>query len=1126
MEESLQVEKRSRGILPWFATNHVAANLLMIFVMVAGFLSMARTKVEFFPEVPINYVTIALPYPGATPEEVETGVVIPVEEAVREVDNVKEVRSVTQENSGLVLVELETYADLQKAKDDVENAVDRITTFPEQAEEPVITLAEFKQEVLRVAVFGEASNEALKELAEEIRDDLTTGRAAEMIKADREARLAEATIWQKLAAKIGGIYSAMRQPKGISAVRLDGLPPYEISIDISESALRKYDLRFEDVSMAVRRSSLDLSAGSVKTDGGEILVRTTGQGYRAGQFEEIVLLTRPDGQIVRIGDVASVRDTFEETDRGMRFNGKPAVAVVVSRIGQQDALEVAGTTKDYIRIKQRSLPAGIELDTFYDQSVLLTGRIDLLLRNAAMGLVLVFVCLSLFLDLRLAFWTTMGIPTSFLGAFILLPLFGVSVNMISLFAFIVVLGIVVDDAIVVGENIYELRQSKKYSAVRAAIVGVGEMAAPVTLTVTTTMAAFAPLVFGEGTWGEILRVIPLVVISVLFVSICEAFLILPAHLQGGTIGGHGGLISRMQATVNRGLHWFVNRPYLWLLRKCIAWRYATLSVALAMLMGTMGLIVGGHVGDTFFPTVEADNIVAAVTMPPGTPPEQTVRIAAQLEKAAEQVRDEFESRQSAEAPELFKRTITNIGAHPAMMEMQGRGGGVPEMRSGGHLAEVNVELLDGEVREVSAEDLVKRWREVVGEIPGALALDYAAEFMSADAVSVELSHRDFDTLVRASEELKRKVAEYQGVTDLSDTFVEGKAQLEVVALTPLGEALGVKRDDVARQLRAAFYGEEAERVQRGRDEVKVMVRYPREQRTSVADLENLRVRLPDGSEVPIRQVAVIEPGRGFAVINRSDGARTVSVIADIDKSVTSSKDINIDLRTRLLPELIAEHPGLTYDLEGEQKERNESMGSLKRDFMIALLAIFALLAVQFRSYIQPLIVMVAIPFGIVGAVTGHVLMDLPLSFMSFFGIVALSGVVVNDSLIMIDLINRERGEGGPGANLLQIVEHSGTRRFRPILLTTATTFFGLMPMILETSLQAQFLIPMAVSLGVGVVFATTITLLLVPALYMILQDVQHLWIGQKKVEEVFHERRTLLDRFEAESATPIEKESK
>jgi len=1106
MNTRLDLEPQARrGVLAWFATNHVAANLLMIFLIVFGLLSLAGLKIEFFPEVPINYISVELPYPGASPEEVETGVVIPVEDAVREVDNTKQVTSITQENFGMVLVELETYADRQKAKDDIENAIDRITTFPEGAEEPVIIMAEFKQEVLRIAIYGDAPPATLKELAEEMRDDLTTGRATQMIE-------------QQLG-PFDQFIRAFRPPKGITSVKIDGLPPYEVSIDVSEEALRKYNLRFEDVSMAVRRASLDLSAGALKTRGGEILVRTTGQKYRGPDFEDTVVLTNPDGTVVRIGDVATVRDTFEETDRGMRFNGKDAVAVAVSRIGKQDALEVANTVKAYVAIKARSLPDGLKLDTFYDQSLLLKGRINLLLRNAAIGLVLVFVCLSLFLDLRLAFWTTMGIPMSFLGAFFLLPSFGVSVNMISLFAFIVVLGIVVDDAIVVGENIFAYRQRNNVGPVQAAIHGVKEMAMPVTMAIVTTMAAFAPLVVGEGTWGEILRVIPLVVIAVLLMSLVEAFLVLPAHLQGGRIGGRGGPIAWAQKHVRAGLEYVIHKPYLRVLRWCVRFRYATLAAGIGLLLVIGGLMASGRLGTEFFPTVEADNIVGALTMPPGTPPKQTARIARQMEDAARQVRAEFNQNRPSNAPQLYKRVVTNIGAHPAIGEMQGRGGGMPSVTSGGHLAEVNVELLDGEERDVSAMDLVRRWREIVGDVPGALSLEFTAEFMSADAISVELSHRDFDKLVDASEELKRKIQEYRGVTDMSDTFVEGKRQIEVVGITPLGEALGVKREDVARQLRAAFYGDEAERMQRGRDEVKVMVRYPRDQRSSLEDLENLRIRLPDGTEMALRRVAILEEGRGFAVINRSNSARTVGVIADIDKQLANAQQINTDLKATVLPELIARYPGLTYDLEGEQKERNESMSSLKRNFIIALIAIYALLAVQFRSYIQPVIVMIAIPFGIVGAVCGHMVMGLPMSFMSFFGVVALTGVVVNDSLIMIDLINRERAAGGKGADMNTIVEHSGTRRFRPIILTTATTFFGLMPMILETSLQAKFLIPMAVSLGFGVVFATAITLLLIPALYMMLIDFQRLFLGHRKMEEDFHETRNALDAFG--SGTPM-----
>jgi multidrug efflux pump subunit AcrB len=1089
-KNQLEPKATGGGVLSWFAANHVAANLVMIFVIVWGLLSLAQTKIEFFPEVPINWVSVELPYPGASPEEVETGVTVPVEEAVREVDNVKEVTSVAQENMALVLVELETYADRQKAKDDIENAIDRITTFPEEAEEPVISLAEFKQEVLRIAVYGEVSDATLKELGEEIRDDLTTGRAAQMIEDQKSA-------WSKLV-------ETFRPRKGITTVSLDGLPPYEISIDIREEDLRKHNLRFEDVAMAVRRASLDLSAGAVKTEDGEILIRTTGQMYRGPEFEDVVVISNPDGTVVRVRDVADVHDTFAETDRAMRFNGKPAVAVSVSRIGQQDALEVANTVKAYVKVKAKSLPEGVSLDTYFDQSILLTGRINLLLRNAAIGLALVFICLALFLDLRLAFWTTLGIPMSFLGAFILLPVVGVSINMISLFAFIVVLGIVVDDAIVVGENIFAYRQRNNVSALRASIMGVKEMAAPVTMAIITTIAAFAPLVVGEGTWGEILRVIPLVVISVLLLSLVEAFLVLPAHLQGGRVGGRGGPISVVQKKLREVLDWVISGPYTRILRAAMKWRYATLAVAIAMLMFIGGLVGGGHVGDTFFPTVEADQMIGALSMPPGTPPEKTIELAREMEAAANRVAESFRDERPPDAPDLYQRMVTNIGAHPAMGEMQGRGGGMPEVRSGGHLAEVVVELLDGSHRDLAATTIVNRWRDEVGEIPGAVSLDFSAEFMSADAISVELSHREFDLLVRAAEDLKQLIGQYKGVTDLTDTFVEGKPQIEVVGLKPRGEVLGVNKDDIARQLRAAFYGEEIERVQRGRDEVKVMVRYPREERASVADLENLRIRLADGTEIPVMDVADVRWGRGYASINRANSARTVSVIADIDTAVTSSKEINANLREKVLPALMAEYPGLSFDLEGEQKERNESMASLKRNFFIALLAIYALLAVQFRSYVQPIIVMVAIPFGIVGAVLGHVMMGLPLSFMSFFGIVALTGVVVNDSLIMIDLINRERVER-QDESIDDVVEHSGTRRFRPIILTTFTTFFGLMPMILETSVQAKFLIPMAVSLGFGVLFATTITLLLVPALYLILGDVRQLFLGRERAEKMFHE---------------------
>ncbi len=1088
-----ELEVKRTGFLAWFATNPVAANLVLLFVIGAGLMSLSRIQIEFFPDMDINYIVVSVPYPGATPEEVEKAICLRVEEAVREVDFIKQIRAVAREGAGVVTVEFDRSADMDRALDDMKQAVDRITTFPEETEQPEVTQAVQRNQVMSVALHGDVPRRTLKELGEQVRDELTTGEADRMIEPLHS--------WTTRALHV------IRPPKGISTVELKGLPPYEIAIELSEEAMRRYGLQFEQVSAAVARASLDLPGGTMKTRGGNIMVRTTGQRYRGDEFEDIVVLARPDGADVRVGDVARVIDGFEDTDLFMRIDGEPALLLDVYAVGDQDTLEIADTCRKYMQVKNAELPRGASLSVFLDNSALLKGRISLLARNGRLGLLLVFLILACFLDLRLAMWTTLGIFMSFLGAFLIMPMLDVSLNMISLFAFIVVLGIVVDDAIVVGEHIFHYRQKPGISGTDAAIKGAREMAAPVTMAILTTIAAFAPLLEGEGVWFQILKVIPIVVIAVLVVSLVEAFVVLPSHLSGGRLGGRGGPIARFQKRVRTGLAWIIDRVYRPVLTRCVRWRYVTLAGGAALLMATLGLMGGGHLPSEFFPAVEADNMVVALNMAQGTPARRTDEVVGHLADTARQTIAEFEATRPDTAPRLAKHISAVVGGQPMSAEMTSRGGGPPQTRDGAHLGEVNVALLEGEKRDVKTRDLIKRWRGKAGEITGATTVDFSGEFFSRDAVNVELSHPDHDLLMRAVDTLKQRLGEYTGVTEISDNFVEGKRQIEVVGLTPLGHALGVSRTRLAWQIRHALHGAEAQRIQRGRNEVKVMVRYPHRQRESIGDLEAMRVRLDDGTEIPFLAVAKVAYSRDYAAIQRTDRRRAVAVIADVNDAIITTDEINEGLREVVLPDLMAQYPDLIWDMEGEQRERNDAMSSLKSNFIVALLAIYVLLAAQFRSYFQPLIVMIAIPFGVVGAVIGHIVVPLfkaplmgdpysvmPLSFMSFFGIVALTGVVVNDSLIMIDLVNRERREGRP---LAEVIEHSGTRRFRPILLTTLTTFFGLLPMVLETSLQAQFLIPMAVSLSFGVAFATGITLLLVPSLYMILEDVKVLFgLGQ------------------------------
>lgn len=1066
--------RQEKGVLAWFSQNHVAANLLMLMILVGGALSLFSNKVEIFPDMMVDVITIRVPYLGATPAEAEEGVCLRVEEAVAGIEGVKKLRSFGMENLGIVVIEVASYAQSQKVLDDVKAAVDRITTFPRETEKPIIREETLRHHVVSLVLYGDVPEATLKELAERMRDELTA--------------LPE-----------------------ISQIELSGIRRYEISIEVPEEALRRHGLSLSDVARAVAESSLDLPGGSVKTDGGEILIRTKGQRYYGQEFERISVLTQADGTKLRLGDIARVLDGFEDSDLASYFDGQRSVQLQVFRVGEQNLLHVVEACERYLEDNQDNLPVGVSWDTWFDQSRTLRSRIELLLRNARYGLIFVFLVLALFLDLRLAFWTTMGIPISFMGAFWVMPSVDTSINMMSLFGFILALGIVVDDAIVVGENVFAYRQQGMGPA-EAAIAGVKEMAAPVTMAVITTIFAFVPLLCIWGVWGKFIRVIPIVVISVLGFSLIEALLILPAHLSGGrpvaARTGKLGPIGRFQRVVRNALDAFVRRFFEPFVERAVAWRYLTISVGVGILICTVGYVQGGFIKFSLLPKVEADNVWASLSLPQGTSVERTRDVVRQLEEAAERVRDKLDAERRQQAngrtwwsriwhrtngdaahanASVFKHISTSIGEQPFT---RGDAGGPPKSAdSGAHAAEVNIELLEGELRgrRFSSDRIGKMWRKEVGEIPAVSSLAFTSSlFAGSDAIFVEMSHRNFDQLLAAVEELKASLTEYEGVIDISDTFEAGKLEMQLT-LKEEGRLLGLTQADLARQVRQGFYGDEVQRVQRGRDDVRVMVRYPQDQRRSLADIETMRIRLLDGTQIPFKEVADVRLGRGYAVINRADRRRIVSVTADVDQAIANSNDVNADLKARVLPALQASYPGLIYDFEGEQRDQIEIAKSLGSSAAIALLATFGLLAVQFKSYSQPTIIMSAIPFGLVGAIVGHVVMGFQLSILSVFGIVALNGIVVNDSLIMIDLINRERRAG---IALHQVIRDSVVRRFRPILLTTLTTFCGLVPMMLEKSLQARFLIPMAVSLAFGVLFATLITLVLVPSLYMILEDIK------------------------------------
>jgi multidrug efflux pump subunit AcrB len=1041
---------RFTGAIAWMARNKVAANLLMAIIVIGGLLGVSRTKQEVFPEFSLDIVTVGVPYPGASPAEVEQGITLAVEEQLRGLDGVKRVTSTSSEGGAAISAELLLSADPDQVLNDAKSAVDRITTFPEEAEEPQVTLASRRAEVISIVLSGEQDRRALHGLAEEVRADL------------------------------------LRDPE-ITQVEIMGAPPLEISIEVPRENLEAYGLTLDDVARAITASSLELPGGSIETGAGDLLVRVSDRKLEGRQFADVIIRGTPDGDTLTLGEIASITDGFADTDQESFFNGEPAMRVTAYRIGDETPSSVATAVKAYATDLDARLPDSIEVSIWRDDSVMLDERIDLLVRNAQMGLVLVVLVLALFLDLRLAFWVALGIPISFLGSFLVGgPLFGASINMVSLFALIITLGIVVDDAIVVGENAWQ-KMERGMSPVQATITGAREMAVPVTFAVLTTVAAFAPLFFVPGVMGKIFGIIPAIVVSVLLFSLVEGFFILPAHLaHDAATSTIGKLFERAVSVVlqpanavrNRigaVLQRFIHGPYKRFLAFVLEWRYATMGVALASFFFAIGLVGGGHVPFSFFPKLEGDLVTASARLPYGAPIARTKLVQAELERSLAQTIDELG------ASDDIKGIYTRVGEGPIQ---GGPGGGGAE--SGSHLVTVEVNLVGSTEREFSSKEFGDAWRAATPALAGleAMTINASSGPGAGAAVDVQLSHGDTAVLAEASAELAETLRAYSELADIENSYAAGKPQLDL-ALTPNGRTLGLSSSDIARQLRGAFYGAEALREQRGRNEMKVMVRLPEEQRVSEADLEDMMVRTPAGAFAPLGEVARVTRNRAPTEIVREDGRRTVNVKAELAPGVKSNQEVMKSVKANDIPALKAKYPGLGVDFVGQQRSQAESFASLGQNYIVALFVIYALLAIPFRSYTQPFIIMSAIPFGFVGAVFGHLVMGYELSIISIMGIIALSGVVVNDSLVLIDAANRARAEGD---SAWAAIIHAGTRRFRPILLTSLTTFFGLMPMIFETSMQARFLIPMAISLGFGVLFATVIALLIVPALYLIIED--------------------------------------
>jgi multidrug efflux pump subunit AcrB len=1052
-----------KGLIDWFATNKVAANLLMLFIFVAGGLTLTTLKYEVFPAIDPNLVSVTVVHPGTTPEEIEEGICVKVEEAIRGLDGVQRVTSTATEGVGRIMAELETNVDKQAVLDDVKARVDSISTFPAEAERPVVVEVEAPRVVLSVVVAGETDPLTLKRIASEVRDELTA------------------------------------RP-GITRVEIANAKAYEVSIEVSEDSLRRYGLTFDDVSRAVRQSSLNLSGGTVKTRAGEILLRANTQAYVGRDFEEILLRSALDGTRITVGDVATVVDGFEDVEQASTFDGVPALTINVFRVGQQGAPDVSAAVREYLEVKRPRLPEGLTLTIWKDWSLMLDQRLNLLLENGKWGLILIFIILALFLRLKLAFWVSLGIPTAFLGAIWMLPGIDVTINMMSLFAFIVVLGIVIDDAIVVGENIYHHSRLGK-PGLQAARDGVKEIRLPVILAVLTTIAAFLPMVTMPGTMGQFARVIPIIVICCLIFSLVESLLILPAHLRhmkppqeerSPWMPVRGWLW--FTGLFSNGLELFVRTIYRPVLGVAMRWRYVTVAIGLAVIILTAGLVVAGYIGWSFFPPIAGDQMVASLTMPEGTPIEVTREALGRIERGLEVIRKKYEK----DAPgSVFKHALVSIGTQPQVAEVAwDKGGSAP---SGSHLGEIFIELQPPEVRgDVQPDDLMRDLRAVVGRIPGAeeVTFDVAIHGMGAP-INVQLSGDDLTELRTVAVGLEKNLRKIDGTFDISVDTSEGKKEIRLF-VKPEAEALGITQAELTRQVRQGFYGDEAQRIQRGRDDIRIMVRYPRADRRSLADLDNMRIRLPGGGEVPFATVARAQEGRSPSVIRRADGRRTVTVTSDVDQVTAKPNEIIATMEETVLKDIRAEFPHLGISFEGEQRQEAETMDGLRKGAYLGLLLIFSLLALAFGSFTQPFVVLVAIPFGAVGALLAHWAMGLDLTLLSTIGLLAMAGVVVNDSMIMVDFVNRARARE---MSVYEAVRESGPRRFRAIILTSMTTFAGLAPLLIETSVQAQFLIPMAVSLAFGVMFSTMVTLLIVPACYMILDDAHRLVARVRGVDD-------------------------
>ncbi len=1045
MSHSNDNNRERSGPLAYMAGNSVAANLLMWGIIAAGLVSLTGLDREAWPTTPFYHIEVSMAYPGATPEEIEESIVVKIEDQVSGLDDVKAVKSVAAPGMASVRVQMDFDTDMARALDDIESAVNRIQSFPARAERPQFREMTNRQSMMRLIVYGDVSERSLKELAYQIEDELTA-------------------------------------LPSVSQVEVSGVRKYEISIEVSLHRLRSLGLTLTDIANTIRRSSLDLSAGRIETRQSQVRVRTLGQNYDQQDFEEIVLLTGIDGTVLRLGDIAEVRDGFQQTDLIVRHQNQPAVFVEVYRADGEQVMDVATTVREHLANEViPSLPDGVGITLWNDESQVYEERADLLLKNGTLGLFLVLIALSLFLEIRLALWVAVGLAVSGIGALAIMMAFDVAINTISLFSFVLAIGIIVDDAIVVAEHIHYERK-RGTPGVTAAIRGVRRIKVPLIFAVLTSVAAFVPLLFIPGGVGEVWRALPIIVIAMLLVSLVESLLVLPnhlSHLHGSEwvpANAFDRFFARLQGRVDELLNRFVQGPLDRALRFATDQPGVTMAGAAGMLVLSISLLPAGIVPTTLAADVEGDIATVVLEMPDGTTASRTYEVAQELEAAGHRVIERLSRGRPADAPRLLTGVTVTIGQGS---RLESGLNPEPTLNPEANIATIEFKLLSAQQRDISTGEVVQAWREEVGVLPYVRGITFSgAVFDLGNPVEAVLSHPDPKLLARIADSVVDGLRGVGGVYDVRSDHTPGvpEVQLELrLAARPLGLTL----DDLAEQARAAFFGAEAVRVRRGREEVRVYVRLPADERNSITDVEGYHVRTPGGAEVPVMSVASLNPGVSPPAIRRKDGQRIVKVTADVDAAVISGDEANDILANSILADLTALHPGLTYSFGGEQQQQLESLDALNRGFAVALIMIFALLAIPLRSYTKPLIIMAVIPFGFIGVILGHWILGVALSAVSFMGIFGLSGVVVNDSLVMIDFIDQELEEGMPAQTA--IIE-GAKGRFRPIMLTSVTTFLGFTPLILERAIQAQFLIPFAASLGCGILFTTAILMMVVPAL--------------------------------------------